>query len=243
VKKILKIFFSFSLFLKITLFAFSPVFAQGGFYIRNPFTENLSLQDLVANMIDVVFVLAGVVAVIFLIIGGFGYVTSAGNPEAAEKAKSTIANALVGLVVIFIAALLVNFILVKMGVKENFRILGIGGNRTEEGSGGGPGVSPGGGGPGLPITPSEENPDTLDLSNAEHLAIFNTVNNRGWRYNPNGYPEYGRYARRDNEAVFDNTDHERWPRGEECPPGLEYGPVVGTGPIFGCFDSEGSLAQ
>lgn len=41
----------------------------------------------------------GVISVIFVIVGGIMYVTSAGSPDAAKRAKSTIVMALAGLVV------------------------------------------------------------------------------------------------------------------------------------------------
>ncbi len=48
------------------------------------------------------------VAVIFLIIGGFRYITSAGNEEAAEKGKSSVINALIGIVIIVLSYVIVN---------------------------------------------------------------------------------------------------------------------------------------
>jgi len=71
------------------------------------------LPSAVRGILNIVFALAGIVAVVFLIIGGFRYVTSGGNAEASEGAKTTILNAIIGLVVIFLAFLLVNFVLSK----------------------------------------------------------------------------------------------------------------------------------
>lgn len=50
------------------------------------------------------------VAVIFLIIGGFRYITSAGNEEAAEKGKSSVINALIGIVIIVLSYVIVNVV-------------------------------------------------------------------------------------------------------------------------------------
>lgn len=53
---------------------------------------------------------AGVVALIFVVVGGIGYVTSAGDPGKLQKAKNTIIYSLVGLAVVAVAELMVTFI-------------------------------------------------------------------------------------------------------------------------------------
>ncbi len=54
--------------------------------------------------------IAFAVAVLFLIIGGFQYITSAGNEEAAEKGKGTAINALIGIVIIVLSYVIVNVV-------------------------------------------------------------------------------------------------------------------------------------
>lgn len=92
--------------------------------VPNPFSFNVSgenaLQVVVANLINIAFMAAGIVAVIYLIIGGFRYVTSSGNAEQTEAAKMTIMNAIIGLIVIFISFLIVNYILGAVGVRNTF---------------------------------------------------------------------------------------------------------------------------
>ena len=46
----------------------------------------------------------------FVIIGGYQYLTSAGNEESAEKGQKTITNAVIGLVVIILAWVIINVI-------------------------------------------------------------------------------------------------------------------------------------
>jgi hypothetical protein len=91
--------------------------AVGGWTIPNPFSGRMDLQQVVSLLINVAFLAAGLVAVIYLIIGGFRYVTSSGNAEAIEGAKATILNAIIGLIVIFISFLLVNYILGAIGIR------------------------------------------------------------------------------------------------------------------------------
>jgi heme/copper-type cytochrome/quinol oxidase subunit 2 len=50
------------------------------------------------------------VAVLFLIIGGFWYITSAGNEETAEKGKNTAINAIIGIVIIVLSYVIVNVV-------------------------------------------------------------------------------------------------------------------------------------
>jgi len=53
---------------------------------------------------------AGIVSVVFLMIGGFFYVTSAGNEEQAEKGRKILINSVIGLVVIILATAIVRII-------------------------------------------------------------------------------------------------------------------------------------
>ena len=50
------------------------------------------------------------VAVLFLIIGGFRYITSAGNPDGQTKGKQTVINALIGIVIIVLSYVIVNVV-------------------------------------------------------------------------------------------------------------------------------------
>lgn len=68
------------------------------------------LEELVLGIINTALVLVAVVALGFLVYGGFRYVTARGNETDVEAAKATITYALIGIVVIGIAAALVNFV-------------------------------------------------------------------------------------------------------------------------------------
>ena len=50
------------------------------------------------------------IAVLFLIIGGFWYITSAGNEETAEKGKGTAVNAIIGIIIIILSYVIVNVV-------------------------------------------------------------------------------------------------------------------------------------
>lgn len=68
-------------------------------------------QGLIANIIRLLLLVVGALAVVFVIIGGYQYVTSAGNEEAAEKGKKTLVNAIIGVVVVILAYVIINVII------------------------------------------------------------------------------------------------------------------------------------
>ncbi|HUD06388.1 MAG TPA: pilin [Candidatus Saccharimonadales bacterium] len=61
-------------------------------------------------VLDDLLIIAGIVAVVFVIYGGVRYILSSGEPENVKAAQSTILNALIGLVISAVAATLVNYI-------------------------------------------------------------------------------------------------------------------------------------
>lgn len=65
-----------------------------------------SLQSILSS----VFLLAGGIAVIFVIVGGLKYVLSAGDPSQTAKAKDTILYAVIGLVVSLLAFVIVRLV-------------------------------------------------------------------------------------------------------------------------------------
>lgn len=72
-----------------------------------------SLSDtwlVVAAIIEMLLRIAGIGAVIMIIIGGINYSTSMGDPDATTKAKNTIIYSLVGLIVAITAAIIITFI-------------------------------------------------------------------------------------------------------------------------------------
>ena len=72
-----------------------------------------SVSHLITVVVNVLSVIVGVVAVIMIIVGGFRYITSAGNPEGAKSARNTILYAIIGLVIVALAQLIVHFVLNK----------------------------------------------------------------------------------------------------------------------------------
>ena len=61
-------------------------------------------------VVDDLLRIAGLVAVVFVIVGGIQYTTSQGNPDATAKAQSTVLNALIGLVIALFAVAFVTYL-------------------------------------------------------------------------------------------------------------------------------------
>lgn len=75
-----------------------------------PTSECVTADSMITNLIQWVIGIAGVVAAIFIVIGAWSYITSAGDPNKLQKAKTTIMYALIGLVIVALAELLTAFI-------------------------------------------------------------------------------------------------------------------------------------
>lgn len=68
---------------------------------------NGSILDIAINVMTWVLGATGSFAVIMIVIGGFRYVSSAGNEDLAEAAKETITKAVIGLVIVLLAYVIV----------------------------------------------------------------------------------------------------------------------------------------
>ena len=74
----------------------------------NPLTGS---NGLLLKIADVVAVLAGIAAIIVIIVSGFTLVASGGDAAKAKSARSAIIGAVIGLVIIALAATIVSFVL------------------------------------------------------------------------------------------------------------------------------------
>lgn len=65
----------------------------------------------IADILNVVYVVAGIVAVVAIVIGGVRYTVSGGDPSGVKAAKDTVLYSVVGLVVVIMAAAITNFVI------------------------------------------------------------------------------------------------------------------------------------
>lgn len=57
------------------------------------------VQIIALNIVEIMLNIVAYVTIAFIIIGGFKYITSAGSPDANEKGRKTIVNAVIGLLI------------------------------------------------------------------------------------------------------------------------------------------------
>lgn len=69
-----------------------------------------SLVSIGFAVVEIMLFVAGIVAVAFIVYGGFKYVISQGNPDSTKSAKDTILNAVIGLVIAILATAIVRFV-------------------------------------------------------------------------------------------------------------------------------------
>lgn len=67
------------------------------------------LPSTIQNILNAIIVISGLVAVVFVIIGGIQYMSSTGDPGKIKKAKDTILYALIGLIICVLSFAIVNW--------------------------------------------------------------------------------------------------------------------------------------
>ena len=91
--KLLLVFVSFT---AIFFASFTPALAA----------SNSEVFSFTNQTLNVLFVLASLFATLFIVKGGYEYITSSGKPDSIEHAKLTIRNALLGLILVLSAAII-----------------------------------------------------------------------------------------------------------------------------------------
>ncbi len=76
-----------------------------------PGAQGSTISTEIGRYVNVFLGVVGLIAVVFLIYGGFRYITSAGNEESAEAAKKIISNSIIGLIVIIMSYIIVTVII------------------------------------------------------------------------------------------------------------------------------------
>jgi len=76
-------------------------------------------------MIRIFFIMSGLIALLYLLIGAMAWITSGGNKESVDKAREKIQAALVGVILLFvvlaIVSLLENLLGIGMGITKNIQ--------------------------------------------------------------------------------------------------------------------------
>jgi hypothetical protein len=75
--------------------------------------DSTSISKLIKDVVNILSIVVGIVAVVMVIYGGFRYVTSAGDGGRVASAKSTIIYALIGLAIAALSQLIVRYVFNK----------------------------------------------------------------------------------------------------------------------------------
>jgi hypothetical protein len=99
---------------------FLTVFAQDISYAPVKLGFNIPAFDVVLTfIIRIFFVIAGIIAILYLLLGALAWITSGGNKESVDKAREKIQAALIGIILIFVVIAIV-------GLLENILSFGMG---------------------------------------------------------------------------------------------------------------------
>ncbi|MFA6447594.1 MAG: hypothetical protein WCW31_05080 [Patescibacteria group bacterium] len=73
-----------------------------------------SLETVIGNLINAALSLVGVLLLVYLIYGGFKYMTAGGSGKGTEEAITIIKNAVVGLIIIVLSYYIADFVLTRL---------------------------------------------------------------------------------------------------------------------------------
>ena len=101
-KRNIKLISLFVLGIAVPLLFAPPTFAA---------TADVSqVQNFIRSIIQIIAGLAGLIATGFFVVGGFGYITSSGNPEHLDRSKRTLLWSGIGLAIVIAAFVISNII-------------------------------------------------------------------------------------------------------------------------------------
>lgn len=101
----------------ITQFLFAVACQHGsttGLVCSDTLPHAAANQQTITNVLNIVFVIVGALAFLMIVIAGFRYVLSGGESTKVAEARKMIIYAAVGLLVVALAAAIVNFVLGKI---------------------------------------------------------------------------------------------------------------------------------
>jgi len=76
-------------------------------------SADTTVNNTITLVINTFSIIVGFISVVMLIYGGFKYITSSGDSGKVTSAKNTILYALIGLVIVFLAQIIVKFVIGK----------------------------------------------------------------------------------------------------------------------------------
>lgn len=77
---------------------------------------DLTLGEIISPALKIVYVLAGILLLVYLIMAGFQMMTGANDPKAKESAGKSITNAIIGFLILFVSYWLIQILEVVLGI-------------------------------------------------------------------------------------------------------------------------------
>ena len=81
---------------------------------KTPVTNNATVATRIGNVLDTVYLVVGILAVIFIVYAGIRYVTSVGQPDKVKLAQKQLTYAIVGLIVALMAFAITRFVVARI---------------------------------------------------------------------------------------------------------------------------------
>ncbi len=75
-----------------------------------------AIACLLCRIMQIFFLIVGVLATLVIVIGGIKWIGSGEDPEARTQAKSTIIHAIIGIIIVLVAGYVVSWVVMSFGV-------------------------------------------------------------------------------------------------------------------------------
>ena len=100
----------------------NPEYEESGLIPNYPDEVKFEFKDqkigsIITKLLNYVYVFAGLILLVMLIMGGLGLMTAAGNPDKMKAGYGKITNALIGFLIIFISYFVVQLVETILGIK------------------------------------------------------------------------------------------------------------------------------
>jgi hypothetical protein len=92
--------------------------AAGSPSLPNPLGKNVNLVKVILRVLQIILAAVDIFALFMVILGGFEFLISAGNPNMVKKAKDTLVWAVLGILVITLSYSVLKFIFEE--IQKNF---------------------------------------------------------------------------------------------------------------------------
>jgi hypothetical protein len=88
------------------------------------FQGELTIGSIVSRIVPLLFLIAGISLLIMIVVSGFTFLTSGGDPKKMEQGKNQLTYAVVGFVIIFAAFWLVQILGAMLGLESLTNLFG-----------------------------------------------------------------------------------------------------------------------